>query len=137
MREEIVGGNETILFVEDEPALLELMKMQLESKGYDVLTATDGLEAVEVFKKNPNEISLVIMDIGLPKLDGWEAYIRMKAMKPGLRVIVATGYLDLERINKLEASAHIIIRKPYAPDQILRKVREELDRSINKTIDHS
>ena len=128
MREEVVGGNETILFVEDEPSLLELLKVLLESKGYRVFTAADGLEAVEVFKQHMREISLVVMDIGLPYLDGWESFLRMKAMKPGLRVIVATGYLDPERTDILKATANVFLPKPYALDQMLRSVREQLNR---------
>ncbi|MBM2841271.1 MAG: hybrid sensor histidine kinase/response regulator [Bacteroidetes bacterium] len=120
--QEVAGGNETILFAEDEDTLVELVKTLLEAKGYRVLIARDGLQAVDLFKQHADEIALVITDIGLPKLNG------MKAIRPKITTIVATGYLDAkQRSEMLKAGAKDIVQKPFVPNLLLRKVREVLD----------
>ena len=124
------GRNETILFVEDEPTLLELVKLLLEAKGYRVLTATDGLGAVEVFRQHAGEISLVLTDLGLPKLDGWQAFLKMRELKPDVAAIVATWYLDRQSADTLKDGASGFVQKPYIPGQILATVRETLDHRV-------
>ncbi|HXG00660.1 MAG TPA: response regulator [Bacteroidota bacterium] len=123
-------GTETILLAEDEPALLELVKAVLEDRGYTVLPAQDGLEAVEKFKKHATEIDLVLLDLGLPKLSGWEAFLRMRELQPSVAALAATGYLDPEeRSRMLEHGVRNFVEKPYTPGQLLRRVREALDHS--------
>jgi two-component system cell cycle sensor histidine kinase/response regulator CckA len=115
---------ETILVVEDEELLLELVQSLLESHGYTVLTARDGLSAVELFKQHSEQIALVLTDLGLPKLDGGRASAQMKAINPKLKVIVATGYLDPEaRGEMLQAGIHEFVHKPYFAAEILEKVK--------------
>lgn len=127
--DEEARGTETILVVEDEELLLELVESLLESKGYRVLTARDGAAAVELFKQHHERIALVLTDLGLPKLDGWNACQQMQAINPHLNVIVATGYLDLAaREEMLHGGVHEFVHKPYFAAEILEKVREVLDR---------
>jgi PAS domain S-box-containing protein len=126
--QEVPGGNETILFAEDEDTLVELVKALLEGKGYRVLIARDGLQAVDVFKQHAEEIALVITDIGLPKLNGWEAFLRMKALQPRITAIIATGYIDArQRSEMLKGGAKDLVQKPFVPNLLLKKVREVLD----------
>lgn len=127
-RAEIPGGNETILLVEDETLLLELMKSMLEEKGYQVLTAHDGIEAIEVFRSRKDDVALLLVDMGLPKLSGWEAFLQMRQLNPQLRAIVASGYLEPDlRNNILKSGARDFIEKPYVPQEIFRRVRRILD----------
>jgi CheY-like chemotaxis protein len=113
----------TILFVEDEIQQLELMRRFLESEGYQVLPAADGAVAVDHFLKHKDEISVVVLDLGLPVLNGWDAFQKMKQVDPGLQPIVATGYVPSEIESALargELSAIII--KPYRLDEVLEKI---------------
>ena len=126
--EEIVGGSETILFVEDEEMLMTLIASFLESKGYRVLTATDGVSAVKLYKERNSEIDLVITDMGLPGMGGGEVFQSLRAVNPKTKVILVSGYLDPELKNMmLDAGAKGFIQKPYAMEEVLRKAREVLD----------
>ena len=88
--------NETIMLVEDEPMLLELLKSMLEEEGYRVVTAADGEEAVEIFRRKKNEIGVVLTDMGLPKLGGWEVFEKLHALDLNVKVILASGFVDSE-----------------------------------------
>jgi two-component system, cell cycle sensor histidine kinase and response regulator CckA len=117
------GTGETILFAEDEIRQLGLMQRFLQSKGYRILPAKDGAEAVEIFRQKKDEIALVILDVGLPKLNGWEASRKMKEIDPYLKVIFATGFIAPQIESELalgEVSA--VITKPYQLDEILEKI---------------
>lgn len=124
------GGQETILLVEDEEMLLQLMKTLLEAKGYKVLTAEDGLEAIDVFSRHKDEVALVISDMGLPKLGGWEAFQKMKEIRSDVNVILASGYFDFNlKAEMIKAGAIDFVQKPYDPDEISEKIREVISRS--------
>ena len=121
-------GTEGILLVEDESDLLELMKMILEQKGYQVFTAVDGLEAVETYVRHRERIALVLTDLGLPKLDGAGLYQALKEINPLVRVILASGYLDPKVKSELfRVGAKEFVQKPYVPGDMLRKIRQVID----------
>ncbi len=123
-------GNETILVVEDEEMLLELVTSLLEGQGYIVLTAVNGEEALDIYMKRNCEIGLVLTDLGLPKIDGWEAFQRMKEINPDVKVIFASGYIDPTlRSNLMGAGAKGLVQKPYMPEEILNRVRELINSS--------
>jgi len=114
------GEGETILVVEDEEMLLDLLKLFLEENGYQVLTAGDGMEAVEMYEKHVAEISVVLSDMGLPKLGGWEAFRRMKLINPSVCCILASGYFDPDlRADMIREGALDFVQKPYVPTIIL------------------
>ena len=112
-----------VLFVEDEILQLEVMRKTLEAAGFRVLAAKDGVEAVELFSRHKDEISIAVLDLGLPKLNGWEALQRMKAIKPTLKAIIASGNISAtieSAMARGELSA--LIRKPYRPSDIVEKI---------------
>jgi len=124
----VMGGSETILLVEDEEMLLDLLVTLLESKGYRVLRAGDGIEALEVLLENKDTIELVVTDLGLPKLGGWELVKKIRALDPGVNMIVASGYFDPDaRTEAVKAGANVFVQKPYIPTEVLKKIREVLD----------
>ena len=88
----ITGGPETILLAEDEEAVRKLTKIVLEEFGYTVIEASDGQEAVSKFMENKDRIDLFLTDIVMPGMNGREAYERIKKIKPGLKVLFASGY---------------------------------------------
>jgi CheY-like chemotaxis protein len=121
-------GDETILVIEDEPYLLETLCSLLRVQGYRVIPATDGYEAVEIYRDRHKEITLVITDLGLPRLNGWDAFLRMKELNPEIRTIISTGYMDPKmKEDKLEPGIVDFIQKPYRPATILRSVRKVLN----------
>ncbi|MFL6537035.1 MAG: ATP-binding protein [Chthoniobacterales bacterium] len=119
------GEQQTILLVEDEQMLRELGVTFLEAEGYRVLTACDGVEAVETFEAHRDEIGLVVCDLGLPRMNGHEVFLKMKESRPAVRVIVASGYLDpAVRSDILRAGVLDTIQKPYDFRDLVAKVRE-------------
>jgi PAS domain S-box-containing protein len=115
---------QTILLVEDEDMLRELGVSILESEGFRVLAAKDGVDAVAIFEANSEEIGLVVCDLGLPRLGGREAFLKMKERKPGVRAIVASGYLEPTiRSEMLKAGVIDTIQKPYDFNDLLAKIR--------------
>jgi two-component system, cell cycle sensor histidine kinase and response regulator CckA len=102
--------------------------MLLEEKGYTVLLAADGEEAVRMYSKNRDRISLVLTDLGLPKLGGLEALKRMMHIDPALKAVVASGYLEpMLRDQIVKTGAKRMVQKPYRPNEILRTVRDVID----------
>ena len=125
---EVVGGEETILFVEDELALCDLVRMLLEAKGYRVLTAHDGEHAISLYTEHWREVALVISDMGLPKISGADVFLQMKAINPDVKVILVSGYLEPETKAKLfRAGTKGFIQKPYVPLEILKRIRDTLE----------
>lgn len=126
--DEGIGKKELIMLVEDEKMLLELLKSVLEEDGYRVITAVDGEEAVEVFRGKKNEVGLVLSDMGLPKLGGWEMFEKLREINPNVKVILASGFVDLKmRADVIKKGAKDFVQKPYVPATILKRIREVLD----------
>lgn len=94
MFEESIGGTETILFVEDEFFLYETSRFALISKGYRVLYAKDGIDALDVYRQHYKEIRLVLTDLNLPKLGGEGLVQTLLGINPKLRVIFVSGYIE-------------------------------------------
>ena len=116
-------NGQVVLFVEDEIRQLELMRTSLEKAGYRVLVAMDGIEAVETFLRHKDEISVVVLDLGLPKLNGWEALQKMRKADPTLKPILASGYISHEMESAMaEGKLSALLMKPYRPNEILEKV---------------
>ncbi|MFN2385185.1 MAG: chemotaxis protein CheB [Thermoanaerobaculia bacterium] len=136
-REESVrGGNghEMLLLVEDEESLLQAVSALLESEGYAVLTARDGVEAVEVHRENSGQIAVVIADLGLPRLGGWEAFLKMKELDPSLKCIVASGNLDTPKLAQMHREGvHASLRKPYGASEVLRTIRKVIDAASDRS----
>jgi two-component system cell cycle sensor histidine kinase/response regulator CckA len=125
---EVPSGHETILVVEDEELLLELVKSYLEDQGYTVLTARDGQEAVDMYARHKDDIAVVLSDMGLPKIGGWDAFRKMREIDPHVKAILASGYLDPNvRAKMLKAGAKDFVQKPYDMNTILVRLREIIE----------
>jgi len=119
---------DTVLVVEDDVGLRELLKTMLEAHDFKVLTATDGLDAIEVFTKNKESIGVVLSDLGLPYLGGWDAFLRMKEINPEIKGILASGYFHpgvKEEIIK--SGAENFIQKPYNTPEIVAMLHRMLE----------
>ncbi len=128
---EIKGGRETLLVVEDEEMLLELLTEILVSKGYNVLSARDGLEGIDVYAAHKDDISLVLTDMGLPKLSGFDMFVKLKKINPDILTIFASGFLEPKTISEMyKAGAKEFIQKPYETEDVLSKIRNVIDMNI-------
>jgi PAS domain S-box-containing protein len=126
--EEITGGTETILVVEDEEMLMMSLQLVLVDKGYKVLAARDGIEALKIYQERKKDIALVMTDLGLPNISGLEVCQQIKKISPKERIILATGYLDPEMKEEfLKAGIQHFLFKPYDLTKVLKMVREVLD----------
>ena len=116
-------GTGTILLVEDVESLLALGARMLEHLGFTVLTAADGLQAVELYRQRGKEIDLVLMDMTMPRMDGAEAFDVLRRLNPDVRVVLASGY-GHEDLALRFAGKHLdgVLQKPYS----LAKLRAAL-----------
>jgi two-component system cell cycle sensor histidine kinase/response regulator CckA len=117
-----------VLLVEDERALRNLTKRILESGGYTVLEAGDGEQALLRLEAHPAVVHLLLTDVVMPGMNGRELAARVAALRPGIKVLYASGYTDdaILRHGVLDAGSRFI-SKPYTPTEIKRKVRHALD----------
>jgi PAS domain S-box-containing protein len=126
--ESIPKGTERILFIDDENAIADLTKRQLESLGYQVTTRTDPIEALEVFKLQPDRFDMVITDMTMPKMTGKELSENLLRIKPSLPVILCTGFsasMDESRAAAIGIKA--LIFKPILKRDIAQAIRKVLD----------
>ena len=112
-------GSGTILLVEDEEPIRDIAKNFLEMFGFSVLEAVNGREALDIYQKNAAEITLVVTDMGMPVMDGYELFSELKKLNPELPIIVTSGYGDAE-VSARIGSDNIAgtISKPYNPSQL-------------------
>jgi PAS domain S-box-containing protein len=128
LAEKTVSGSETILIVEDETLLRDMLIPLIESYGYTVYIAHDGQEALEVFMNHRSEIAVVFTDMGLPKMSGTEEFTKLKEIDPHVKVIFSSGFLSQDDKSELfKKGAKGFIQKPYKPDEVLSVIREVLD----------
>ena len=121
-------GTETILFVEDEENVRELVSEYLKARGYTILEAGDGVAALELAEKHAGAIQLLITDVVMPKLSGRELATRISAKRQGLKVLYISGYTDdsVFRHGVLEGGMSFL-QKPFNLKALAEKVRDILD----------
>jgi two-component system cell cycle sensor histidine kinase/response regulator CckA len=115
---------ETILLVEDEPALRGPMRRGLEREGYTVLEAPNGAEALRICETHPDDIHVMVTDVVMPGMDGLELGRRIALRRPGTRVLYASGYADaMSREGVTEGD---FLQKPYTPSELGGRIRQLL-----------
>ncbi len=122
-------GAETVLVVEDEEGVRSLVCKTLKSKGYKVLEATGAAQALQIVEQLTEPIHLLLTDVVMPQAGGKELAKRLSTLRPGTKVLYMSGYTDdaIVRHGILEVGT-FFLQKPFAPDALVRKVREVLDR---------
>jgi signal transduction histidine kinase/CheY-like chemotaxis protein len=121
-------GSETVLVVEDEPAVLSLSCRALEAQGYVVLRATDAETAQRIVERHGGTIHLLLTDVVMPGLSGRELADRLTVKRPGIRVLYMSGYPgDAVVQHGALPSGTAFLQKPFSPDGLARKVRDVLD----------
>jgi PAS domain S-box-containing protein len=130
LRDNIVpaSGSETIFLVEDDPVVRNLNQQILQSKGYKVLTASNGIEALEKVKQHQGKIDMLVVDVVLPKLDGYQTAVKMCEQHPNMRVLYVSGYTkEVTMEHGVKSTGINFMQKPFSPDNLLNRVREILD----------
>ncbi len=126
---EIPSGTETILLVDDEESILEVIEKALTLAGYKVLLAQGGEAALEIYKKNPSRIDLVVLDMIMPGMNGGMVFDRLREMDPRLNVILSSGYsIDAEASHILARGCNGFIQKPFGIKELSQKIREVMDK---------
>jgi DNA-binding NtrC family response regulator len=121
-----VTGTETVLLVDDEPDLRYFVEMMLNLQGYRVLSAADGETALRLLENEP--IQILFSDVGLPLMDGFDLNRRVRAIRPGIRTVLCSGYADAKLKSKLEEEGiDGFIAKPYDSASLLQIIRTILD----------
>jgi PAS domain S-box-containing protein len=131
VEQELRGGTETLLIADDHDGVREMVCTAMEGRGYRVLRAVDGEDAVQLFRKHSMEIALVVLDIVMPRMGGREAAARMRVLRHDLPVILTTGYsADNDGLTRVVETGGIVLQKPYDPKKLARRVRQLLDRTV-------
>ncbi|MCK4467023.1 MAG: PAS domain S-box protein [Desulfobacterales bacterium] len=124
---EFIKETGTVLLVDDEDAVLEVGQEVLKALGYRVLTAGDGKEAVEVYRKNRDKIDIVLLDMVMPNMGGGEAYDRMKEIDPDIKVLLLSGFsVDGKARKILERGCNGFIQKPFSMEELSGKISKIL-----------
>jgi PAS domain S-box-containing protein len=125
------GGNETVLLVDDDRAILDIAQDILAEHGYTALQAASGEEALEIYSGQSREIDLVILDLNMPGMGGRACLEALIEVDPGIRVLVASGYsAGGTEESVLEAGAVGFVGKPFRLQDLLRRVRQALDQAV-------
>ncbi len=124
---QVSGGHETILIVEDDPGVRELISETLREHGYKTIEAGDGEEAIRMFTAASDTIDLVITDVIMPKKNGREVYKEITGINPHIKVLFTSGYADDTIFDRgMHEASFDFIPKPVLPDDLLLKIRKVL-----------
>jgi PAS domain S-box-containing protein len=123
------GGSETILLVEDEPALREKICQVIESAGYRVLLASNGEEAFQLARDDARQIHLLLTDVVMPNMSGHRLAERLLTTRPDTKILYMSGYPDLSEGSESLRSQPNFIQKPFTREELLRRLRDVLDSS--------
>ncbi len=122
-------GSGTILLVDDEEPILSIGKEMLERIGFDVITASDGKEALTRFKEHADKVDLVILDLTMPNLDGAEAFEELQRLQPGVRVLVSSGYNEQDVAPRFAGKPLAgFLQKPYIFRELEASIKGILDK---------
>jgi two-component system, cell cycle sensor histidine kinase and response regulator CckA len=128
--DEIESGSETILLVEDEEVVRGLTTNILEGAGYQVIAASGGAEAAELYAGRDEPIDLLLTDVVMPRTSGKEVAGQLTKMQPGLKVLFMSGYTDEAIVHHGVLDADVeFIQKPFTPAALSKKIREVLDKT--------
>lgn len=125
---ELPGGSETILIVDDHETIWDFLIEALQDLGYSVLLAENGLDAVEIYTANPDAVDLVLLDMIMPKLNGHEAFYKIRELDPEAKILLSSGFVSEEEVQYLlKEGACGFLAKPHRLPVVIKAVRDVLD----------
>jgi two-component system, cell cycle sensor histidine kinase and response regulator CckA len=126
--EEMVHGTETVIVAEDEASVRSLVARVLRDRGYTVLEASNGQEALDVAQTHAGEILLLITDIIMPGMNGKDLSARLQVIRPAIKTLYVSGYTENAIIHHGILDSEVdFLQKPFTTKNLVRKVREVLD----------
>lgn len=126
--EELPHGNETILIVDDQETIWDFLIEALQELGYSVLLAENGLDAVEIYRNNPEEVDLVLLDMIMPKMGGHKTFVQIREIDPEAKILLSSGYVSQEEVaDLLEQGAAGFLPKPHRLPLMAQEFRRILD----------
>lgn len=127
LKEDAFHGDETILVVDDEDMIWDILIENLQSLGYTVILAGNGEEAVEIYRENPGLIDITILDMVMPKMNGTEAFAELQKIDPNVKVILSSGFMNEGDAGDLITSGALtFMRKPYKLIDLAKTLRKHL-----------
>ncbi len=125
---ELFDGIETVLLIDDEQMIIDVGKEMLSQLGYKVLTATSGIEALDVYRRNQDTIDLLILDMIMPDMEGGVTYDKIKDLNPNVKVLLASGYsIDGRASEIMKRGCNGFIQKPFNMKELSDQIRNILD----------
>lgn len=122
-------GSETILVVEDETAVREMIQRVLHSLGYRVVCAGSAEEALDLFRRSDRPFDLLLTDVVMPDQSGWDLYTRLASKTPGLKALFITGYSDRAvGEGEIFEQGMPFLRKPFRASELALCVRQLMDK---------
>lgn len=122
------GGNETILIVDDHETIWDFLIEALQKLGYSVLLAENGLDAVEIYEENPDQIDLVLLDMIMPKAGGHQTFYKIRAIDPEAKILLSSGFVSEAEVHDLlQKGACGFLPKPHRLPAVARAIRDVLD----------
>lgn len=127
--EEVMEGEGTVLLVDDEDMITDVGKRLLERLGYEVLTAQSGKKAIQIYKKNKDQVDLVILDMVMPDMGGKETYDRLKEINPDIKILLSSGYtINGGAREVMDQGCNGFIQKPFNLKELSQGIREILNK---------
>ena len=122
------GNGELILLVDDEMSIRDITKTSLETHNYQVITASDGIEAIALYAQHKNKISIVLMDMMMPEMDGATAIRTLQKMNSQVKIIAVSGLATSDKVNAaMSNGAKLFLSKPYTSEELLRKLYQVIN----------
>ncbi|MBV1876183.1 MAG: response regulator [Pseudomonadales bacterium] len=129
----ITQGSETILLVDDDEPVRTIALRMLKRAGYKVIIATDGLEALSLYREHQKNIHLILLDIIMPNMGGKELAGILRTMQTDVPILFCSGYYyDAEQANFIQDQGYALLKKPYTQDKLLNKIREVINQQAAK-----
>ena len=120
-------GSGTVLVVDDEETIRNMACLLLDELGFDYLTASDGEEAIQIFRSSSEAIDLVIMDVSMPRMGGLEASRQLKDLRADLKVILTSGTNERKSLKAEDLSADVsFLQKPFEINSLTLAIRQAL-----------
>ena len=131
--EQLVGGNETILIVDDQETVWDFLIEALQHLGYSVLLAENGEDAVSICQANPKQVDLVLLDMIMPKLGGHATFYKLHEIDPNIKILLSSGFVSLEAVTDLlNNGANGFLAKPHRLKEMTTEIRRILDEGKDK-----
>lgn len=126
--EKLPGGTETILIVDDQETVWDFLIEALQNLGYSVLLAENGEDAVSIYRENPNQIDLVLLDMVMPKMGGHSTFYQLKAIDPNVKVLLSSGFVSAASVKDLQDNgAAGFLPKPHRIKDLALEIRRIFD----------